>query len=373
MTLRPLARPSLWLLSLSIVVMGLALARSPVASAGPRAVTACRTIRITSLPPYDSTQDLRGRVRCASPAEYDDYAVAVYIYVGNGWWNKPTFDAPLTAIGSNGRWTTDVTTGGNDAQATRIAAVLWRRAGGPPPRVAGGQLPASLLENPHVIKTRKPPQRRLSFSGYTWNVKRSEGLVGPGPNVFSDRPEDVWVDEAGRLHLTIRQRDGNWVATEVYTTRSFGYGTYTFTLASRVDNLDRNVVLGLFTWDNKAAAQNYREIDVEFARWGQPTADNAQYVVQPYQPAGNLRRFTMPATAVSTHRFVWRANRVEFSSYQGATVNPANLITSWPYTGPDVPPAGQGNARINLWLNGGTPPADGQPVEIIIADFTYAP
>ena len=61
-------------------------------------------------------------------------------------------------------------------------------------------------------------------------------------------------------------------------------------------------------------------------------------MVQPYQPAGNLRRFTMPATAVSTHRFVWRANRVEFSSYQGATVNPANLITSWPYTGPDVPP-----------------------------------
>ncbi len=51
-------------------------------------------------------------------------------------------------------------------------------------------------------------------------------------------------------------------------------------------------------WDNKAPAQNYRELDIEFARWGQATADNAQYVVQPYQHAGNLLRFTMPATAV---------------------------------------------------------------------------
>ncbi len=373
MTLRPLARLSLLLLPLSVAIVGLAFAQSPVAPAGPQAVDACRTIRITSLPPYNSTQDLQGRVGCGSAADYDDYAVAVYIYVGNGWWNKPTFAAPLTAIGSNGRWTTDVTTGGSDALATRIAAVLWPRADGAPPLVAGGQLPESLLEKPHVIKDRTPPQRRLKFSGYTWNVKRSDTLVGPGPNVFSDRPEDVWVDEAGRLHLTIRQRDGRWFATEVVTTRALRYGTYTFTLASRVDNLDPNVVLGLFTWDNKAPAQNYRELDIEFARWGQATADNAQYVVQPYQHAGNLLRFTMPATAVSTHRFVWRANRVEFSSYQGATVNPANLITSWTYTGPDVPRAGKGNARINLWLNGGAAPSNGQGVEIVIEDFTYKP
>ena len=372
MTLRPLIRPSLLLLLLSVALIGLAVAHSPVASAEPQAAP-CRTIRITSLPPYNSTQDLQGRVRCTSAADYDDYAVAVYIYVGNGWWNKPTFAAPLTAIGSKGRWTTDVTTGGSDALATRIAAVLWRRADGEPPLVAGGQLPDSLLERPHVIKDRQPPQRRLSFSGYTWNVKRSDVVVGPGPNLFSDSPDKVWVDEAGRLHLTIGQGDGGWYATEVFTTRRFGYGTYTFTLASRVDNLDRNVVLGLFTWDDKAPAQNYRELDIEFARWGQATADNAQYVVQPYQNSGNLVRFTMPSAAVSTHRFVWKANRVEFSSYQGATANPANLITSWTYTGDDVPPAGKANARINLWLNGGIAPSNGQPSEIVIEDFTYTP
>lgn len=372
MSPRPFARLSLLLASLTFAILAVAFAHTPIASAAPQAAT-CRTIRITSVPPYNSTQDLQGRVRCSSAAAYSNYAVAVYIYVGNGWWNKPTFAAPLTAIGSNGRWTTDVTTGGSDALATRLAAVLWRRADGPPPQVSGGPLPASLLEKPHVIKNRKPPQRQLSFSGYTWNVKRSDVVVGPGPNIFSDSPDDVWVDQAGRLHLTLHLGEGGWRATEVVTARGLGYGTYTFTLASRVDNLDPNVVLGLFTWDNDAPAQHYRELDVEFARWGQATADNAQYVVQPYQHAGNLQRFTMPAAAVSTHRFVWRRTRVEFSSYQGATVNPANLINSWVYTGPDVPPADNGNARINLWLNGGVAPVNGQPVEIIIEDFSYTP
>ncbi len=41
-------------------------------------------------------------------------------------------------------------------------------------------------------------------------MKASPGLVGPGPNVFSDSPENVWVDAAGQLHMRITARDGQW-------------------------------------------------------------------------------------------------------------------------------------------------------------------
>src|SRR5574341_1745935 len=39
--------------------------------------------------------------------------------------------------------------------------------------------------------------RQISFSGYMWNVKKSNGRVGPGPNYFSDSTQNVWVDLSG--------------------------------------------------------------------------------------------------------------------------------------------------------------------------------
>ena len=35
-------------------------------------------------------------------------------------------------------------------------------------------------------------------------------------------------------------------------------------------------------------------------------------------------------------------------------------------------PGGE-NPRINLWLNEGTPPSDGQPVEVVIEAFEFIP
>jgi hypothetical protein len=38
-----------------------------------------------------------------------------------------------------------------------------------------------------------------------------------------------------------------------------------------------------------------------------------------------------------------------------------------------VPDAGQAQVRINLWLFRGNAPTDGQPVEVVISDFTFTP
>jgi hypothetical protein len=224
--------------------------------------------------------------------------------------------------------------------------------------------------------TPSPVTRSLSFAGYDWQVKYSEDRVGPGPNFFSNKKEDVFVDEEGRLHLRIVNRDGHWYTTEVVNTENLGYGLYTFHLVTPVDQLDPNIVLGLFTWDDNAPEENYREIDIEFSRWGQPENDNAQYVAQPYYKTANIHRFNVVlGNQTSTHSFLWQPDGILFQSsygYQAATPFPAD-IQSWFYEGTDNPPPGDENIRMNLWLRDGKPPLDAQDSEVIVSNFSFIP
>jgi hypothetical protein len=205
----------------------------------------------------------------------------------------------------------------------------------------------------------------LRFDGYDWLVKSSSRKIGPGPNLFD--PNGAFLDAAGNLHLRIARVNGKWQASEVINQASLGRGTYSWTIGGDLAALDRNAVLGLFTW-NDDPAFNHRELDVEFSRWGN-TADptNGQFVVQPYDTAGNLLRITQPAGVTSsTHAFTWGTSSVSFSSSSAAP-------GSWTYAGPDVPQPGGENARINLWLFRGQPPSNGAPIEIVVTDFTFTP
>ncbi len=328
----------------------------------------------TDVPPYGSDQDLRGRVEGGPLA---NFRVAVYIYV-NGWWTKPLLAQPLTPIAGDGTWTADITTGGEDRLATEIAAFLVPFDYEPPLLSGAPTLPPSLFAAAaaHALVAREPALRQVTFAGYTWQVKASTAPVGPGPNRFSDRYDDVWVDGRGRLHLWIAAHDGQWYSTEVVNTTPLGYGTYTFTLGTPVNSFDPQVVLGLFTYDPTAPQVGYRELDMEFSRWGETGPLNAQYVVQPWEEAGHRHRFTLTSdTRLSTHRFTWQGDHVTFESYTGRPSDPTADpdLHTWTYTGPDVPPAAFGTARINLWLFNGTPPADGLPVEVVVENFTFSP
>jgi hypothetical protein len=213
--------------------------------------------------------------------------------------------------------------------------------------------------------------RTISFSGQSWSVKSSAGaLWGPGPNRFSDSTDNVWVDAEGRLHLKISYRDGAWHCAEVVSQATFGHGSYRFTLDTPVDALDAQAVLGLFTWHDDAAF-DHREIDIEFARWGNPLdATNAQYVVQPYDARGNLQRWTLaPGYAATTHEFRWTPRSVAFRSSSAG-----NTLAQWSYAKRSgIPRPGGENARINLWLFQGLPPHGGQPIEVIVSRFEFVP
>jgi hypothetical protein len=213
--------------------------------------------------------------------------------------------------------------------------------------------------------------RTISFSGQTWRVKTSTSPVGPGPNVFSDNSGNVWVDGGGRLHLRIERRRGTWYSAEVVSTRSFGYGTYRWYLDTPVDNLDVNAVLGMFTW-NDDPAYTHRELDIEFARWGNPTYGNAQYTVQPWDVPGNQYVFGEPAGLTQTvHSLTWRSDSVLFQSVRGPSAGGAPIAGHTFSQG--IPQAGGENARMNLWLFNGKPPANGRAVEVVIRRFEFVP
>ena len=334
-------------------------------------------IIITNLPAYGTFNNLGGLVLDANPASS---AVAVFIYVpGYGWVTKPTCGHPLTPILPDGSWTADITSGGSDPLATRIAALLVSTNYNRPCVDGSNALPINVYAQATasaVVTREYPGVRWLSFSGYLWRVKASSGQVGPGPNYFSDSTNNVWLDAQGALHLRVSNRSNQWQCAELVSARTFGYGSYRVELDSRVDNLNSSVVLGLFTWSDDPA-YNYREIDIECSRWGNAgDINNAQYVVQPSDAAGHLARFAVPAGLTnSTLLFTWETNRVGYQSQRGsycAAPAPANIITNWTYT-LTPPRTGDENMRFNLWLNRGNAPTDQKEIEVIIKRFEFVP
>lgn len=101
------------------------------------------TIEFLQVPHYGAFINLTGQVLHVDPSAYK---VAVYIYV-SGWWTKPTFSEPLTTIQFDGSWMTDITTGGIDQFATRIAAFVVPDGYSPPLISGGAVLPSSLTQD----------------------------------------------------------------------------------------------------------------------------------------------------------------------------------------------------------------------------------
>lgn len=241
----------------------------------------------------------------------------------------------------------------------------------------------------------------LTFSGRQWQIKKYEDQVwGPGPNFFTTHPNDVFVDDKGHLHLTITERNGVWRCTEVISLDNFGYGTYIWTIRGNTQIIDRNVVVGLFTWDDftfKSDANS--EVDIEFSKWGDPNQDTTlQYGVQPinfgpYYPERDYKPKADPRlwNGVSTHAFTWTADSITWASWPGDTYGNGEPAAKWTFdknnparvkneggnsSNPIVipKPGNNTNARMNLWLVNG-PDGPFIPVrhEIVIEKFEYRP
>jgi cysteine-rich repeat protein len=318
-----------------------------------------------------------------SGVDTSKYVIYCDIEVEDVWWTKPSYASPATSIDPDGTWQVDITTGGKDRCATEVAVFLV-----PIDTDVDTCGPCyALPEIPEAVAMetvdRMPASRTVDFAGQVWEIKSSPICeIEPGPNLFSDSEEDIWIDDQG-LHLTIKKKDNKWYATEAICQKSFGYGTYKFLINSRVDNLDPNEIAAVFLWDSAAPEISYREIDiVEFTKWGESENDtNAQFVVHPCSACpgcgNNCTRFKVEQTDEDRHLtliLTWQSGSADFCIYQGNyfSTNPpySSIIHQWRKTD-GIPEPGEENVRFNFWLYNGNAPMDGLDREFIIKDFSW--
>jgi len=281
---------------------------------------AATSIQFTSVPPYGSQNNLFGKVYGVNPA---NYRVAVYIYITDvGWFTKPTCANPLTTIQADGSWNADITTGGVDSNATRIAALVVPASFNQPCVTNEFCLPDAVQQQAvaNITVTRvDPTTRSFHWSGYDWWVKTSTSPVGPGPNYFSSTTNNVFIDAQGRLHLRITHTSNAWQCAEIVSQRTLGYGRYAYHLATPVDTLDPDIVLGLFTWHDENDFAN-NEMDVECGRWVSAfDYANAQFVRQPYYLPGQLVRYRIPTLATNAiPSYDWEPGKIAFLCTTGS-------------------------------------------------------
>jgi len=211
------------------------------------------------------------------------------------------------------------------------------------------------------------------WQGEPW-VGRESPLVrqNPNNNYWLATPETVFTDSQDRLHLIAQQCGVNWCGVGVSTVKNdYGYGTYRFALDTPLGDLDPNAVIGMFTF-NKDVRPSRQESDVELSPWGvtDPTARNAQWVVQPWSAPGHLIPFTVPRTSPVTYQFTWRPKSVTFKALDIT----GRVINKWRDTKflPGVPTPGT-EVHLNLWFKKGMAPYDNSPQEAVFSSFTYTP
>lgn len=217
--------------------------------------------------------------------------------------------------------------------------------------------------------------KTLSFAGHTWTV-RPNGVGGPGNNRWCQA--NASVDAKGRLHLRLTKTARGWCSAEVSTGERMGFGTYQWQLDSRVDRLDKNVVLGLFNYPTPDVGDDgTNEIDIELARWGNAKWDPLSYTIFPRRAGVRDTSVAFPLTLAadeSTHRFKWTSKSIRFQAIQGHHDGNRDIIRDWTFA-PDRPLQQIAQAPMpvfmNLWLV--APPSDGKPVEIVVSDFRYTP
>ena len=241
-------------------------------------------IAFTVVPGSGSTENLQGTANHVNPCET---GVAVFIFV-NGWWNKPAFDQPVMKIDAYGSWSADITTGGYDAEVTKMAAFLIPLTYEVPILAGEPYLPDGLLDTAiaqcAIERMESGNRRLLYFSGHEWWVKSGENL-GPGPNIFSDEAESVHVDEQGSLHLKIVKQGDVYTCAEIFQ-RKVGYGIPVAT--GRTKAKDNLMILGLFA--RVTTPYHYRVILKRVS--GRFFLQRTDSLVQ-QQDAPNLRQFSV--------------------------------------------------------------------------------
>jgi hypothetical protein len=217
-------------------------------------------------------------------------------------------------------------------------------------------------------------QNKIEFSGYKWNIKESAAKrVGPGNNYFTSNESNVYINDKGNLVLKISNENGIWFCTEVFSEKSFGYGTYIIEIEKTSLFMHRSVVFGFFTYDSNMK-RLHNEIDIEFSKWSKKLNKNSQYVLHNRESDYPIYRFNSRKLRNSTHLFEWYPDSIVYRSYDYPF---EKIDTKKPYSQytikkTSIPIPLDEKVHINLWLTGNSRPIRKQQ-NFVIKKFEFIP
>jgi hypothetical protein len=337
-----------------------------LAAAACGAPAVAPSIEFTTVPKADAggpqaLARVAGRVTGASPSQ----RVVLFARSDQGWWVQPFRSRPFTEIKPDATWTSEIHLG------QEYAALLVDPDYRPP--ATAESLPergAGIVAVTRASGTGKfvaPPPKTITFSGHEWLVRQLPN-DRHGMNDYDAR--NVWVDDAGHLHLLLSERDGRWTSADVRLTRSLGYGTYSFDVRD-TSQLDPAAAFSMYTYDPLGADQNFRELTIDVSRWGEPGNMNGQFVVQPETVPANVFRLEIPAGLV-TLSFRWEPGRVSFQTLRRTGRTRGDVVAERAFTA-RVPTAGAERLQMTLLYDrrGVRPPA--KPVEVVVEKFVFLP
>ena len=292
--------------------------------------------------------------------------LVIYTKTGNLWWVQPLVSSPFTSIASDHVWRNEVHLG------TDYAVLLVDPSYDPPPVLAQLPNPGQGVSAIGVSHGQKHSSSFfVDFSSFRWRVRKAPSDRGGSVNPYS--PDNVYADRSGALHLRIVKRGQQWSCSEVNLTRSLGYGTYSFTVED-ISKFEPAVVFSIFTWDYSTHQENYGEFDINMTRWSDPTAHNAEFIIQPPVVPANISRFTAPGGKLK-YTIVWEPGRVSMLTGPASARASASVISQHVFTS-EVPTPGFESIRMALYIyrspNGKSPGLE-RPAEVVVDQFEYLP
>lgn len=326
------------------------------------------SIEFTKIPPAaqggrERVDTISGRVANYRPGQ------KIVVYARSGpWWVQPWPEHPFLLIQSDSTWSTETHLG------FEYAALL----------VDPGYKPASTMDTlPNregliaAIVTTKgtgpvalAPTKPLEFSGYNWKVRTISSDRGGINNLYS--ADNAWTDKDGALHLRIHKDGAKWSCAEVILDHSLGYGTYTAVVRD-ISRLEPASVLSLVTFDDWGGEEHYRELDMEFGRWGDgEKKSNAQFGIQPFYVPGNLAMFNSPPGPLTTS-MKWEPNYASFRAVKGRSLTARTpLISEHSFTS-GVPSHGRETFQFIFYVVASDKFPEQNDSEVVIEKFQYLP
>jgi hypothetical protein len=332
------------------------------------ATNAVVAIEFTKIPPAaqggrERVDTISGRVTGARPGQQ------IVVYARSGpWWVQPWPDKALIPINPDSTWSTPTHLG------FEYAAFLVNPGYQPPatmdvlPAAAG---PIILVESTKGTGTPQvAPMVPLTFSGYDWVVRTISSDRGGLNNLYDG--DNAWTDARGALHLRIHKKGDKWSCAEIKLTRSLGYGTYLIVTRDTA-HLEPSAVFSMTTFDDWGGAAHYREMDVEWSKWGDASSkNNTQFAIQPFYVPGNVAPFVAPSGTLSSS-LRWESGKATFKMVRGSSMRAgAPLVAEHVFTS-GIPTAATEVLQLLFYVVA----SDQSPLqhenEIVIEKFEYLP